>query len=433
LRVEIAREQRSFWRLFGSLRRSAQKGIIWGAFLLVLWLLRDFFALIFVTFVFAFVSSSLAKLLGRPFPSLGWKPRVVCVFLGFLLLWTLIGWLFVPQVKAGAVTLTAVVEDFPSRWREKIQPELVREHAWYRWILEQLGVEELAVPAEPVRAWLLEHAPGFITDAVSLVAGTVSLLFLATLFSFLILLDLKTLQAEVQKLEMTKLHHFYRETARNIVKFAEVLGQVLEAQAVIALCNAVLTAVGLYFFGLPQVAFLSLVVFICGFIPVAGVFISSVPICLVGLYHDGVVTGLLLIAFITGIHFVEAYILNPRIMGAALKVNPVLILVVLVIGHHALGVWGLLLGLPLAYYFFSFVIKREEPRVRLFARRRPAAKPPPQRSPLTMPAAHPSEADARFERPPSPPAGAGFTRASSPGIPPGFSAGPPPGPEAGRP
>ena len=56
----------------------------------------------------------------------------------------------------------------------------------------------------------------------------------------------------------------------------------------------ILTAIGLkLIFGMPYVAFLSLIVFVCGFIPVAGVFISSVPICLVGLVYPTELWGLI--------------------------------------------------------------------------------------------------------------------------------------------
>ncbi|MCA9323077.1 MAG: AI-2E family transporter, partial [Planctomycetes bacterium] len=197
------------------------------------------------------------------------------------------------------------------------------------------------------------------------------------LFSFLIVFDLNALRAEVHKLEETKLHGFYRETMRNIVKFGSVLGKVLEAQAVIALVNTVLTGIGLWILGIPNIGFLCLGVFVCGFIPVAGVFISSVPICLIGLFHGGVSMMLILIAFITGIHFLEAYVLNPRIMGAALHINPVLVLIILVIGHHALGVWGLLLGLPICYYFFTHVIKREDREIGLRVKFKKQRKPAP--------------------------------------------------------
>ena len=52
----------------------------------------------------------------------------------------------------------------------------------------------------------------------------------------------------------------------------------------------------------------------------------------------------LVVLLVTGIHFIEAYGLNPAIYSAHLKLHPLLVLSVLVIAEHSLGVWGLLLA-----------------------------------------------------------------------------------------
>jgi predicted PurR-regulated permease PerM len=56
------------------------------------------------------------------------------------------------------------------------------------------------------------------------------------------------------------------------------------------------------------------------------------------------------------IHAFEAYLLNPLIYGKHLKLNPVLTLIILYVGYHAFGFWGLLLGVPLARYFIHDVL-----------------------------------------------------------------------------
>ena len=52
----------------------------------------------------------------------------------------------------------------------------------------------------------------------------------------------------------------------------------------------------------------------------------------------------LVVLLVAGIHFIEAYALNPAIYSAHLKLHPLLVLSVLVIAEHSLGVWGLLLA-----------------------------------------------------------------------------------------
>ena len=47
---------------------------------------------------------------------------------------------------------------------------------------------------------------------------------------------------------------------------------------------------------------------------------------------------------VVGIHFIEAYLLNPVIYASHLKLHPLIVLSVLVVAEHSLGVWGLLLA-----------------------------------------------------------------------------------------
>jgi predicted PurR-regulated permease PerM len=140
-----------------------------------------------------------------------------------------------------------------------------------------------------------------------------------------------------------------------VFHFGRILGRALEAQLIIAIVNTALTAVGLAFMGIPNIAFLSAVVFVCSFIPVAGVFLSSVPICLAALTKSGLSMMLWSIVFVTIIHMIEAYILNPRIYGARLRMNPVLVLAILVISNHLFGVWGLILGVPVVNYLVHVI------------------------------------------------------------------------------
>ena len=413
IRADIAVRVLSALKLCSGLKKTGQLALIWGIFFLIIWLLRDFFPLLFLTFVFSFVAVSIARLLGRRFPTLSWRIRTVIVFCGFIGIWTGLTWFMVPQVKTGVFNIKESAQDFQRRWTQEIEPQLLENSDWYPAILRRMDPDwvqpepklelisdkdnetektapevdstESEVDSRPTdvpthhrtlfeigpvktkmaefEARLLKGAPTVVLDLLRFVGSAVSLLFLSTLFSFLIVLDIANLSSEVKKLGSTRLADFYWATAGDIVRFSAVVGKVLEAQAVIAILNAILTGIGLYALGIPNVAVLSLIVFLFGFVPVAGVFLSSVPICLTGLYVHGPGMFLILIGFITVIHIIEAYILNPRIMGAALKVNPVLVLIILVIGHHVMGVWGLLLGLHICCYFFSKVIKRESPDV----------------------------------------------------------------------
>ena len=117
-----------------------------------------------------------------------------------------------------------------------------------------------------------------------------------------------------------------------------------------------LTLIGLLLLDIPLVAMLSVIVFVCSFVPVLGVFISTTPIVLVALNAGGPGLSLAAIGLVIVIHAIEAYVLNPIIYGRHLKLNPVLTLIILYVGYHAFGLWGMLLGVPVARYFIHDVL-----------------------------------------------------------------------------
>ncbi|MDR1813051.1 MAG: AI-2E family transporter, partial [Candidatus Fibromonas sp.] len=100
-------------------------------------------------------------------------------------------------------------------------------------------------------------------------------------------------------------------------------------------------------------------VFLCSFVPIAGVFMSSVPICMVSLQDHGLFQMFLAICMITVIHAIEAYILNPRIYGSHLRMNPVVVLGILTVFGKLFGLWGLILSVPLCTWFIKVVCLQE--------------------------------------------------------------------------
>lgn len=59
----------------------------------------------------------------------------------------------------------------------------------------------------------------------------------------------------------------------------------------------------------------------------------------------------------------QAYMLNPAIYSAHLKLHPLMVLVTLVIAEHSLGVWGLLLAVPLTVFALDYLIRYPESSV----------------------------------------------------------------------
>jgi predicted PurR-regulated permease PerM len=197
-----------------------------------------------------------------------------------------------------------------------------------------------------------EYAP----QAINLLYHATVTVLLALLFSFLVLVDVDRLGEQVRALRSSRLQDFYEEAAQPVVRFGYVVGRAIQAQAMIAVLNTALTALGLVLLEIPSLTVLSLIVFVCGFIPVLGTFISTTPIALVALNVGGLEKAAAVVVLVILVHLVEAYLLNPLIVGRHLKINPVLVLVILFVGYHGFGVWGMVLGLPVTLYVLQDVL-----------------------------------------------------------------------------
>ncbi|TKB27484.1 AI-2E family transporter [Desulfopila sp. IMCC35006] len=354
--------------------------MVWGMLFGLVFLLRSFFLLLFLTFVFSTIQANVVARLHKYINNR--TIRVVLVEILFLIILSMVGVFLVPKVK---VQTELFMSQFPA-YLERVDQEIFELSSRYPLlteILPELVIEtsetnKQAVmsnePAfSPSRSMLqqllkvgqesggienVNHVLGTLGNIGGKIAAVTSTFLLSILFSFLILLDLPRLAASVRGLEDTKLRFIYLSVADDIRDFSQVLGRALEAQLIIATVNSILTAIGITILGIGQhVAFLSVIVFFCSFIPVVGVFISSVPICLIALQSSGMQIMFLAVLLIAVIHLIEGYILNPRIYGSYMRINPVIILIILTIGGKVFGFWGLLLGVPICTYLFGYAIR----------------------------------------------------------------------------
>jgi predicted PurR-regulated permease PerM len=123
------------------------------------------------------------------------------------------------------------------------------------------------------------------------------------------------------------------------------LSGVIRGQLVICLVNGVLSAIGFAIVGLKYWPVMALVATVFSLIPIFGSIASSVPAVALGLTQSFGTAAFVLIWIIV-IHQVEANLLNPKIMGDAAKIHPVLVIFSLLLGEHLFHTVGALLAVP---------------------------------------------------------------------------------------
>jgi predicted PurR-regulated permease PerM len=123
------------------------------------------------------------------------------------------------------------------------------------------------------------------------------------------------------------------------------LSGVVRGQLIICLINGILSAIGFAIIGLKYWPVLALVAAVFSLIPIFGSIVSAVPAVAIGL-TQGIGTAAFVLAWIVGIHQLEANLLNPKIMGDAAKIHPVLVIFSLLVGEHFFHAVGALLAVP---------------------------------------------------------------------------------------
>jgi predicted PurR-regulated permease PerM len=123
------------------------------------------------------------------------------------------------------------------------------------------------------------------------------------------------------------------------------LSGVVRGQLLICLVNGVLTAIGLWMFGVKYWPILAIAAGVMSLIPIFGSILSTIPAVAIALTQD-FWTALWVLLWIVGIHQVEANLLNPKIIGVAAKIHPVLVVFALIVGEHFFGLWGALFAVP---------------------------------------------------------------------------------------
>lgn len=123
------------------------------------------------------------------------------------------------------------------------------------------------------------------------------------------------------------------------------LSGVVRGQLMICLVNGVLSAIGFWLFKLKYWPILSVVAAVMSLIPIFGSILSSVPAVAIGLTQSPA-TAFGVLAWIIGIHQLEANFLNPKIIGDAAKIHPVLVVFSLLVGEHFFQLAGALFAVP---------------------------------------------------------------------------------------
>lgn len=312
----------------------AQKTVAIGILIVALYLLRHVMNLILLTFIFTFLFHTLYVFVEKRvkiYP----KMLLFLIYGTFLSLVGIIGYKYAPIIVKQIGEILMQISNFKfADYEAHLHPKLYE-------ILLDFNVGHY-----------VRESGNQVLTSIADISSFALQVFIALVLSFFFILDKEKIVSFLRKFQDSKasfLYKYYKEFGGN---FLNTFGKVVQVQIIIAGANAVLSFFGLWIIGFPQLLGLTIMIFFLGLIPVAGVIISLVPLSIIAFQIGGAIKvfHVLIVVFI--VHAMENYFLNPKLYSLKMKLPIFFTFAILIISEHMMGVWGLLLGIPL----FMFVL-----------------------------------------------------------------------------
>lgn len=213
-----------------------------------------------------------------------------------------------------------------------------------------LHLTEAQINDYVAQAWsaLQTDSAVFVSGALSVGTSIGHLLagLLLTLFSLLfILIDGKGIWAWIVRL--------FPRRARAAVHGAGVagwatLGNFAKVQILVATIDAIGIGVGAAIIGVPLAIPIGILVLLGSFIPIVGAVVTGAVAVVLALIFLSPVHALIMLGVVLLVQQIEGHVLQPLIMGTAVKVHPLAVVLAVAAGSLVAGIPGALFAVPIA-------------------------------------------------------------------------------------
>ena len=133
------------------------------------------------------------------------------------------------------------------------------------------------------------------------------------------------------------------------------LSSYVRATILVAFVDAIGVLVAALIIGVPLAPALAALVFLGAFIPIVGALVSGFVAVIVALVALGWVKALIMLGCIIFVMQVEGHVLQPFLLGRAVKVHPLAVILGIAVGVIVGGIIGALIAVPVLAFTKSFV------------------------------------------------------------------------------
>lgn len=249
------------------------------------------------------------------------------------------------------LTVRTVINGYPALQAQTLE----RWDDLKAWLL----ASPLHLSADDIQNWMDELLAGLREDSSSLWSGALSLssgvghflagLLLVLFATLFILIDGRGIWHWIVRI-------FPKKARAALLGGGEAgwitLSTFVRVQVLVAFIDAVgiglgAFILGLFYDGFPLVVPIAILVFLGSFIPVVGAVISGALAVFIALVFMGPWQAFVMLLIVIGVQQLEGHVLQPFLVGNAVKVHPLAVVIVVAAGGFLAGIPGALFAVPL--------------------------------------------------------------------------------------
>lgn len=337
-----------------------------GVFLVLgfAYLIQDIILIVFISIIIAAIIEPIVDLLEDKSKLIIKRkiPRgllVLFIYILFVFLLYFMVQLILPPIVEQVANLT---RNFPDLW-EKIVSNFnsLKEYSEDKGLIDNIQKGLSGIQSG------LESAAGGIYSFIGSVFSSVINFFLILAIVFYLVVERNAVKKLFSVIAPPKYHSYLAGLFNDIQK---KIGSWAQGQLILGLIIGGLSFVGLLFF-LPKYALsLALIAGVTEIVPYLGPLIGAVPAVFLGFAVPpfSLSRGFAILVLYIVIQQVEEKIIVPKVMQNRVGMNPVVTIIVMLIGFRLAGIIGLILAVPVAtavgIIAKDFINKSELPRIR---------------------------------------------------------------------
>ncbi len=181
----------------------------------------------------------------------------------------------------------------------------------------------------------IDFANGIINTFVAVIVSTYILISRKSIIDFL----KKLTGAMVNKKTYQNIEMYFNRS--NKIFFNFIASQLIDAVVV-----GVITSVAMSIMGIKYAVLLGFMIGLFNMIPYVGAIIAVVISAVITFFTGGIETAIWMVIVVTILQQIDANIINPRIIGNSLKINPLLVIFGITVGGEYFGIIGMFLAVP---------------------------------------------------------------------------------------